>query len=80
MQILYRNICLACFIYVICFSQAGDYNATDHSHRLLFEYLWFKPMGIVFYLANYKMRYLKTALLLAKMKSIKRKQKIAQNL
>ena len=80
MQILYGNVCLAYFSYEICISRSGDDIVTDHSHRLLFEYLYFKPMGIVFYLEKYKMCYLKTAILHAKVKSLKRKQKIAQNL
>lgn len=50
----YTEICLTYFIYEIHISQSGDDIATDHSHRLLLEYLCFKPMGIVFYLASYK--------------------------
>lgn len=67
-------------MYEIRISQSGHDIVTDHSHRLHFEYLYFKPMGIVFHLAKSKMCHLKTAILHAKMKCIKRKQNIAQRL
>lgn len=69
MQIPCRNIYLAYFSYEIYISQSGP----DHPHRLFFEHLYFKPMGIVSFWAKYKMCYLKRAVLLAKMKSIQKK-------
>lgn len=52
----------------------------DHPYRLFFEHLSFKPMGIVSFWAKYKTCYLKKAVLLAKIRSIQRKQKVVQNL
>lgn len=48
--------------------------------RLFFEHLYFKPMGIVSFWAKYKTCCFKKAVLLAKMKSIQRKEKVVQNL